>query len=110
MHSGEMVANPDVVNREVGDEEVENLRKAIRPVLPALAAAAVRERGTCLFTNTADHNFVIDFHPRSSRVVVSSACSGHGFKFASVVGEIQADLVTEGRSRFDLTPFKLSRL
>jgi sarcosine oxidase len=110
MHSGEIVANPDVVNREVGDEEVENLRKAIRPVLPALAAAAVRERGTCLFTNTADHNFVIDFHPRSSRVVVSSACSGHGFKFASVVGEIQADLVTEGRSRFDLTPFKLSRL
>jgi len=54
-------------------------------------------------------DFVIDFHPGSSRVLISSACSGHGFKFASAIGEIQADLVTEGRSRFDLTPFSLSR-
>ncbi len=109
MHSGEIVSNPDAVNREVTDDELETLRKAIRPVLPRLSKAGVRERGTCLFTNTSDHDFVIDFHPESSRVLISSACSGHGFKFASAIGEIQADLVTEGRSRFDLTPFSLSR-
>jgi sarcosine oxidase len=110
MHSGEIVASPEAVDGDVTDQELETLRRAITPVLPDLAKAHNRDRGTCLFTNTRDHDFVIDFHPRSSRVVISSACSGHGFKFASVVGEIQADLVTEGRSRFDLTPFRLSRL
>jgi sarcosine oxidase len=42
-------------------------------------------------------------------VIVSSACSGHGFKFASAIGEIQADLVTAGRSRFDLSAFSATR-
>lgn len=109
MHSGEIVADPDAVRREVTEEELETARRAITPVLPELAKATVRDRDTCLFTNTSDHDFIIDFHPDSTRVVVSSACSGHGFKFASVIGEIQADLVTQGRSRFDLTPFSLSR-
>lgn len=110
MHSGEIVPDADYVNREVSDDEIDAIRRAITPVVPGLARASVKERGTCLFSNTRDHDFVIDFHPHSSRVIISSACSGHGFKFASVVGEIQADLVTEGRSRFDLTPFRLSRL
>ena len=109
MHSGEIIVNPDVVNRNASDEEVDALRRAIAPVLPELAKATVRDRDTCLFTNTVDHDFVIDFHPGSSRVLISSACSGHGFKFASAIGEIQADLVTSGQSRFDLTPFSLSR-
>jgi glycine/D-amino acid oxidase-like deaminating enzyme len=52
---------------------------------------------------------VIDVHPTHRRVIVSSACSGHGFKFASAVGEIQADLVMAGRSRFDLGAFSATR-
>jgi sarcosine oxidase len=48
-------------------------------------------------------------HPDHPQVILASPCSGHGFKFASVIGEILADLATEGRSRFDLTPFALSR-
>lgn len=109
MHSGEIVADPDAVNREVSEEEVEPLRAALAGVLPELSKAGIREKGTCLFTNTPDHDFIIDFHPEYSRVIVSSACSGHGFKFASVIGEIQADLVTSGKSRFDLTPFRIGR-
>jgi sarcosine oxidase len=42
-------------------------------------------------------------------VLVSSPCSGHGFKFASAIGEAHADLLTSGRSRFDLTPFRIAR-
>lgn len=109
MHSGEIISDPDVVNREVSDHEAESLRRALAPILPGLSKSEIRERGTCLFTNTADHDFVIDFHPDTRRVLISSACSGHGFKFASAIGEIQADLITEGRARFDLTPFSLSR-
>jgi sarcosine oxidase len=109
MHSGEIVEDPDSVNRRVSDDEADTLKRAIAPVLPELSRARVQERDVCLFTNTPDHDFVIDFHPHYRRVLISSACSGHGFKFASVIGEIQADLVVDGRSRFDLTPFSITR-
>lgn len=109
MHAGEIVRDADEVNRNVSDEEAAALRKALAPVLPDLTTARIRERDVCLFTNTPDHDFVIDFHPVHRHVLISSACSGHGFKFASVIGEIQADLVVDGRSRFDLTPFSVGR-
>ncbi|MEO8575843.1 MAG: N-methyl-L-tryptophan oxidase [Gemmatimonadales bacterium] len=109
MHSGEIVKDADSVDSEIRDEEVNPLRRALAPILPGMSRAPVRERDVCLFTNTPDHDFIIDFHPAHSRVLISSACSGHGFKFASAIGEIQADLVTSGRSRFDLGPFGLDR-
>ncbi|HUQ98396.1 MAG TPA: hypothetical protein VM166_03015, partial [Gemmatimonadaceae bacterium] len=56
-----------------------------------------------------DHDFVIDFHPDHPQVLVSSPCSGHGFKFASAIGELQADLLTKGSTSFDLTPFSIRR-
>ena len=109
MHSGETVRNPDSVERNVNDAEVKPLRAALRPVLPQLAKAPIRERGVCFFTNTPDHDFIIDFHPLHPQVLISSPCSGHGFKFASAIGELQAELLTTGRSRFDLSPFRIAR-
>jgi sarcosine oxidase len=109
MHSGEIVANADDVDRIVKDEEVEPLRRALAGVSPDLSRARVLETDVCLFTNTPDHDFVIDFHPGFPQVLISSACSGHGFKFASAIGEIQADLVTTGKSAFDLSPFGIRR-
>jgi sarcosine oxidase len=88
---------------------VEPLRAALRAVLPDLAEAPVRDRGACLFTNTPDHDFIIDFHPLYPQALISSPCSGHGFKFASAIGELQADLVTTGTARFDLSPFRIDR-
>ncbi|HET9636872.1 MAG TPA: hypothetical protein VFP26_13175, partial [Gemmatimonadaceae bacterium] len=64
---------------------------------------------TCIFTNTPDHDFVIDFHPAHRNVLISSPCSGHGFKFASAIGEVQADLLTKGEARFDVSPFRINR-
>lgn len=109
MHSGEIVATPEGVRRSVADEEVEALRAALRPVLPRLASAPVRESGTCIFTNTPDHDFIIDWHPSHRNVLISSPCSGHGFKFASAIGELQAELVATGHTKFDLSPFRLDR-
>jgi len=109
MHSGEIAADPDDVKRTVEESEVDQLRSALRPVLPALAEAPVRESDVCLFTNTPDHDFIIDFHPFFPQVLISSPCSGHGFKFASAIGEIQADLLTKGKTDFDLSPFRLDR-
>jgi sarcosine oxidase len=74
--------------------------------LPGLASNPDRHV-TCLYTNTPDKNFIVDFHPDSPNVVVVSACSGHGFKFASVMGELVAQGVTTGKLSSLLTPFRL---
>ena len=109
MHSGEIAPDPGKLNRTVEESEADPLRTALRPVLPALSEAPVRETDVCLFTNTPDHDFIIDFHPFFPRVLISSPCSGHGFKFASAIGEIQADLLTKGKTDFDLSPFRIGR-
>ena len=109
MHSGQLARDAEFVNRTVKDDEVKPLRAALRPVLPQLAEAAVRESSVCIFTNTPDHDFIIDFHPEHRQVLISSPCSGHGFKFASAIGELQADLIAGGRARFDLAPFRATR-
>ena len=85
------------------------LRRALSTLLPEVSTAPLRESVVCLFTNTPDLHFVIDAHPAHPQVLISSACSGHGFKFASAIGEIQADLLMSGRARFDLTPFRIGR-
>ncbi|HET7231700.1 MAG TPA: N-methyl-L-tryptophan oxidase [Longimicrobium sp.] len=109
MHQGEVSAHPDAVRRTIDADEVEPVRAALTQMLPGVAGASVRERAVCLFTNTPDTDFAIGFHPAHPRVLVSSPCSGHGFKFAAAIGELHADLLTEGRSRFDLAPFRLDR-
>ena len=63
----------------------------------------------CMFTNTPDEHFILDRHPGFPQVVLASPCSGHGYKFCSVVGEILADLATEGRTRHDVGFLSLRR-
>ena len=109
MHAGETVRHPEKVHRKVGKSEVNPLRAALRPILPELAESPVRESDVCLFTNTPDHDFIIDFHPFFPQVLISSPCSGHGFKFASAIGELHADLLTKGKTDFDLSPFRIGR-
>jgi sarcosine oxidase len=107
MHGGEILTSADEVRRTTDPAEVEPLRHALARVLPDGASASVLDSTTCLFTNMPDGHFLIDVHPEHPQVLISSPCSGHGFKFASAIGEIHADLVTTGRSRFDLGMFRL---
>jgi sarcosine oxidase len=95
-HSGER-CDPDTVGREVTGADEAAVREFVRGRIPALdgpVAAGV----VCLYTNTPDEHFVVDRHPQLPGVVYAAACSGHGFKFASVMGEVLADLLTEGRA------------
>jgi sarcosine oxidase len=64
---------------------------------------------TCMYTMTPDEDFVIDRLPEDRRIVVASPCSGHGYKFASVIGEVLADLATMGETRHDISRFRISR-
>jgi sarcosine oxidase len=58
---------------------------------------------------TPDEDFILDRLPAAPAVIVASPCSGHGFKFAPVVGEIIADLVTQGETAHDISRFRLGR-
>ena len=62
-----------------------------------------------MFTNTPDTHFLIDFHPEAPQTLIASPCSGHGFKFASAIGEILAELLADGRPRLDIDLFRLDR-
>jgi sarcosine oxidase len=82
---------PRTIRREVTPEEVEALRVVLDRYMPG-AGGALKWTLTCMYTNTPDRHFVIDRHPRHGQVVYGCGFSGHGFKFASAVGEVLADL------------------
>ena len=106
-HQGE-TTTAETVRREVAPAEVERVRAIADRFLPG-AAGRVRESVVCLYSNTPDEHFILDRHPAHSAVIVASPCSGHGFKFSSVIGETIADLAIDGATRFDLSPFRLGR-
>jgi sarcosine oxidase len=108
-HQGEKTADVASVRREVGKDEIEEMRALLDRLMPDLNGRW-RESIVCLYTNTPDEDFVIDAHPAHPQVLIVSPCSGHGFKFSSAIGEIVTDLVVEGESAFDLTPFRVARL
>ncbi|MFL5580957.1 MAG: N-methyl-L-tryptophan oxidase [Gemmatimonadaceae bacterium] len=107
-HEGETARTPEAVRRDVDEADTAPVRALLERIIPA-ARGPLRESTVCLYTNTPDWHFVIDRHPAHRRVVVASACSGHGFKFASAVGELVADLTTGTPPRFDPAPFAISR-
>lgn len=104
-HHGGQTSTVDAVQREVTEQDVNDLRAAVRRLVPA-ADGRPLSSSVCLYTNTPDEHFWIDRHPDQREVLVASPCSGHGFKFAPVVGEILADLVQGKPARFDLSLFR----
>lgn len=105
---GGILSPPDRINRRVSTMDESPVREFIRSRLPS-ADGRIIASTTCIYTNSPDHHFVIDFHPSHKNVLIVSPCSGHGFKFSPVIGEVVADLLTRGRTDFDLSLFNLSR-
>ncbi|HEY1394378.1 MAG TPA: N-methyl-L-tryptophan oxidase [Methylibium sp.] len=102
-HEGEEAA-PDGLRREVGEAEVAAIRALVQRFVPG-ANGPLRSSAVCMYTNTPDQHFWIDRHPQHPQVLIASPCSGHGFKFAGVVGEALADWLITGQPRFDLSRF-----
>lgn len=108
-HHGGAIVRADMTDRSVGADDIETIRGFMARHLPQANGALLAD-AACVYTNTPDFHFVIDRLPGAERVFVASVCSGHGFKFASVIGEIMADLVQERAARFDLSMFSAQRL
>ena len=90
-----------------GDEP--SLRAALAPCIPSLATGTLLATADCRYTSTPDHHFVLALHPDHQEVVIASPCSGHGYKFAAVVGEILADLAIDGTTRHPIGLFSPAR-
>ena len=108
LHGIEEVCTPETVDREIRPEDQSTIRERLTTSVPRLAGRLLHAE-TCLYTMTPDENFIIDTHPRHAAVTLITGLSGHGFKFAAVLGEVLADLSVNGRSRFDLRLFSLER-
>jgi sarcosine oxidase len=108
-HHFDEVVDADRYDMTVSAADEKAIRAPLGEFLPA-ANGRMRDAQTCLYTMTPDQTFIIDRMAEAPRVVIASPCSGHGFKFAPVVGEIVADLVTGGSTPHDITPFRLGRL
>jgi len=63
----------------------------------------------CVYNNTPDDDFIIDWHPQLAGILVVTGFSGHGFKFGPAIGRIAADLLLSGRTFFDIDRFRLTR-
>ncbi len=99
----------DTIKREIAGEEIDGLRRDfVSRYMPA-ANGEVVATGTCMYTVSPDKHFIVDVHPRYPNVVFASGFSGHGYKFAPVIGEILADLSVEGKTRHDISLFAIKR-
>lgn len=100
--------DPDAVDRRVTAADEEEVRGFLRRHMPGGDGPTLGVR-TCLYTNSPDQHFVIGLHPGHANVAVACGFSGHGFKFAPVVGEILADLATQGRTAHPIGLFDVGR-
>ena len=100
-HHGGKPVDPDTIDRDASYADEATVRDFLRRYMP-LADGRRLDSRVCMYTNTPDQNFVLGLDPRDERVVIASPCSGHGFKFSNVVGQICAELALDGRTHFDI--------
>jgi sarcosine oxidase len=103
-NAGGTECDPDEIDRVVHPREVERIRAYLASRVPGLAGDLLHG-ATCMYTSTPDHYFVLGPHPQHSQVSVMGGCSGHGFKFTPVIGEILADLVIDGGTEHPINLF-----
>ncbi|WP_049935613.1 N-methyl-L-tryptophan oxidase [Haloplanus natans] len=106
-HCGETGAVEELRREPTRDDEAV-LRRFADEYVPAGTGPTMR-LVDCLYTNTPDRDFLLDRHPDHDNVVVGAGFSGHGFKFAPVVGEILADLAMEGTTEHPIDRFAIPR-
>jgi sarcosine oxidase len=107
-HHRDETGPAESVCREPDLEDERILRSFAERYFPRGAGSTMALR-TCMFTNTPDEHFILDLSPEYEQVVLASPCSGHGYKFCSVVGEIIADLACDGSTRHDIGFLNASR-
>jgi sarcosine oxidase len=108
-HGFGALTDPDGLDRKVDEaRDVRPLAQAMETWMPGACGRAIASK-VCMYSLTPDSNFVVDTHPEHPRLVLCGGFSGHGFKFAPVIGEIAADLALDGATKHDIEFLSLRR-
>jgi sarcosine oxidase len=107
-HHGDETVDPDSYDQRVSADDEALIRAAVAEHLPG-ANGPLMDAKTCLYTVVPDGDFIIDRLPGAASILVASPCSGHGFKFAPVIGEILADLASGLPPKHDISRFRIDR-
>ena len=94
---GQVIPNPDQIERTLKPEDELCVQSFLNKYLPD-ARPTLTKHSVCMYTMTPDEDFIIDRHRDHSNVVYAAGLSGHGFKFAPIIGSILADLVEKGET------------
>ena len=108
IHGSAVVCTPESVDREIRERDLRRIVEQLRIRIPALDGKVLRAQ-TCLYTMSPDEHFVIGAHPQFGSCSIACGFSGHGFKFACVVGEILADLAMRGSTSHPIGLFSPMR-
>ena len=108
LHAPGATVNPNTVDREARPGDEATFLDHVRDWIPA-AGTKVEAMRICMYTNSPDEHFIIDRHPDYEQVTVATGFSGHGFKMSSVIGEILADLSTDGCTEHPIDFLSLRR-
>lgn len=100
-HKRGPLTDADHVSRDPTPADQDSINRMVTDVLPG-AAGAIAEMRVCLYTNSPDSHFILGQYPNDPRVLLACGFSGHGFKFASVVGEVMADLAMSGKTKLPI--------
>jgi sarcosine oxidase len=107
-HASGVLSHPDLRRADPGPADEARLRSVLDSYVPEASGALLRMQD-CIYTRTPDEDFILGRHPEQPRLILASPCSGHGFKFAPVLGEILADLATGRPPRHDISRFAPER-
>jgi sarcosine oxidase len=106
-HGGQLVNHPSEIDYTPSQQEADLALQFGSKYLPDMVS--LRASRVCLYTMTPDEHWIIDKHPQYSHVVFAGGCSGHAFKFSTIIGKILSDLATVGQTEHDISLFKVSR-
>jgi sarcosine oxidase len=101
------VDDPAALERQIRPEDEVPVRDFLDRFMPGQWQR--RHHAVCMYTMTPDEHFILDLHPTLPQVVIGGGFSGHGFKFAPVVGQVLADLALDGDTALPIDFLRLDR-
>ncbi|MBI4854448.1 MAG: N-methyl-L-tryptophan oxidase [Acidobacteria bacterium] len=106
-HSGHYL---DIIDyhQQINQEKIEQLRDYLKQYIPDLAGEDFGA-STCIYTNTPDHDFLVDLLPNYPNVAIAAGFSGHGFKFSIGIGKALSDLLNDGKSSMRIEHLSIRR-
>jgi monomeric sarcosine oxidase len=100
--------DPEQVSRAVSADDLKPLEHYLARYMPTARGSFVHHQ-VCMYGQSQDGDFVIDLDPRDQRICLALGFSGHGFKFAPVIGELISDLLESGESSRQRDRFRIAK-